>query len=202
MAQRTAYDEQLSAMEDVYGAKRRVAKEDITQEDIDAWGRLAEGYGMSGGNIVRVQRLFAREYATRIGGVNAEERMFFANVRRAEEERKKQVARNWAVGIGTGLGVGAQLFGLPGGAGLGGMLGGLVGGFMTGEMEPGVGALGVETMDSIDSGKFRQSLNDLLAAIRNQRSALEPLGPNTGYEQEWSGRYGGAADWMKPPEAD
>jgi hypothetical protein len=170
MPKNDPYLEQMDAMEDVFGAKRDAAKEDINQEAIDAWGSLAEGRGLSGSNIARVKRLVARDYATRIGGINAEERMFFANVRRAEAERKKQSTRNWLSGGLSLAGAAAGSF-IPGlgtvaGAGIGGALGGLLGGIVTGETDAGLGALGVTTGSAWQGNQFQQSIDDLLRKVR------------------------------------
>jgi hypothetical protein len=181
MPKNDPYLEQMDAMEDVFGAKRDAAKEDINQEAIDAWGSLAEGRGLSGSNIARVKRLVARDYATRIGGINAEERMFFANVRRAEEARKGQSTRNMLTTVGSLAGMaGAAALTLPTGGlaaglfpmfaaglgGVGGTLGGLLGGIATGEMEGGVAGLGVQSANAFGSMNFESELDKMLRQVR------------------------------------
>ena len=175
MARSTAYDDQIAAAEDVFGAKREQAKSELTQQDIDAWGRLAEGFGMSGSNIKRLQSLITSEATTRLGGINAEERMFFANIRRMDEERRKASGRNLATTLGTvaggtiGLLTGTGPAGIGLGASLGGSLGSLLGGFAVGEQDPNTAAGFMGAADAYGSYRFQneiQSLTDEVARLR------------------------------------
>lgn len=195
MARRTAYEEQLAAMEGVFGAQRAEAKADIAQEDIDAWGSLAEGYGISGSNITRLKKLIAGEYATRLGGISSNERMFFANIRRAEEERKRAGTRNLATTIGTAAGIVPSIFApelAPIFMGAGGSLGSLIGGFIAGEQDPNTAAGMVGAADAYGSYQFRREIKALTDSVARLYGGADGWGQVEPYE--------GESIWDNPPE--
>jgi len=193
MARSTAYDDQIAAAEDVFGAKREQAKSELTQQDIDAWGRLAEGFGMSGSNIKRLQSLITSEATTRLGGINAEERMFFANIRRMDEERRKASTRNTWTTIGSiagGVGAaaaapftaGASLALIPTFMQLGGALGSFGSGLAVGEQDPNTAAGFMGAANAYGSYRFQneiQSLTDEVARLRGMAEGWGQSDPGT-----------------------
>jgi len=194
---KSPYDQQVEAMEDVFGSKRDVAMSEITAEDLDAWGNLAEGYGLSGANVTRIKKLVAGEYATRIGGINAEERMFFANVRRAEAERKAQQKRNTWTTLGTigGMGLAAVLTLPTGGLSAGlfpalastlGQFGGAAGSLAAGGDEYTAAGM-VGAADAYGSYQFRQEIKKLTDEVHGLYEAADGYGqPDTATEFNWS----------------
>jgi len=177
MSRSSAEEEQYAATEDVFGARRNRVQSEIMREDIDAWGSLAESHGMSASNIGRLQRLIAGEYATRLAPINAEERMFFANLRRMDEERRKANTRNTWTTIGSivgGAGAavaapftgGASLSLIPTFMQLGGSLGSFGAGLAVGEQDPNTAAGFAVAANAYGSYEFQRAIRELTAKVR------------------------------------
>lgn len=128
-----AFDEQLSAGKKMFEEQRKETSRELEQSLLDTWGVSAENWGLTGSNMSRIKEAGARGYAQGIGGIDAAERMWGANVRRAEEARAATEKGNTWRTIGTigGMALAAALTLPTGGlaAGLFPILAGSLGGF-------------------------------------------------------------------------
>jgi hypothetical protein len=194
------YAGQMAAGRGDFEQQRKEARADLEQNLLDAWGEYAQGFGLTGGNIARIQRGAAKDKALALGGIDSAEKLWLANTARAEQARRDQSKRNLWQTIGTlgGAGIAAALAiptgglsmaALPAmlsaasaGGGAGGALGGLLGGIVTDQVEGELPATFMSALGAAGSIYNQTEIEKLRAQINGP--AMPAISPGFGaYEQ-------------------